>query len=91
MITDSGLGAMKRIVGGGLLLAVAVYLYFYLAEFEAAGESRPMHVLIAMPYQMGGKWLTCGVFAALGLFGLRYGIKEWRDQHRPRPKELVEK
>jgi hypothetical protein len=59
----------KELVGGILLLGLSVFLWWYFTDFENSTEtSRRMNAILAMLYNLGGKWLAIGVVAAVGLW-----------------------
>ncbi len=59
---------------GTILLGFSGYIYHYFSEFEAHGGTRRINWFLALAYEIGGKWLVSGVFAAcaLGLYFLGY-------------------
>jgi hypothetical protein len=52
-----------------ILGASAVFIWWYLTDFENSNEtSRRMNSILAMLYNLGGKWLPVGLFAAMALW-----------------------
>lgn len=58
---------MMNLFNGVLLLAFAGFLWWYFTDFENSNEtSRRMNAILAMLYNIGGKWLAIAVVGGLG-------------------------
>ncbi len=64
------------IVMGLLMIAGAVWLYTYFSGFEERGGSMRMNVILLALYKLGGKWLACGLVAAVGIAVTVVGIRK---------------
>ncbi len=59
---------VKNLFEGFLMLAIAIFLFWYFSDFEASHEpSRRIHWVVAWLYNMGGKWLVCFLVAAMAV------------------------
>lgn len=56
------------------MFAVAGGLWWYITDFESKGGSRRVHWIIAILYNIGGKTLTVGVFAGIGVIMVLLGL-----------------
>ena len=65
-------------------IALGVYEFYDLAEFEAHGGTRRVHSAIKLVYEAGGKYAVLGVFAGVGaimaVFGTMRLFRRPRDQ-----------
>jgi len=62
-----------------ILGASAVFILWYLTDFENSNEtSRSMNSILAMLYNLGGKWLPVGLFAAMALWQGISGVQGLR-------------
>ncbi|MBK6576905.1 MAG: hypothetical protein IPG17_12020 [Sandaracinaceae bacterium] len=65
---------LKALAGGIFLCVLAVFIYWYLWDFEhSADTSRTVHSLVALLYNVGGKPLASAPFALFGLFAIGKG------------------
>ncbi len=55
-------------------IALALFLLFY--AMERSGSGATVHWFIALLYNLGGKWLVGGIFAALGALVIGVGITD---------------
>jgi len=66
------------ILGGVLMLAGAVFCYFWLADKELHGGTIRMPVLALLLYELLGKWGVSGLVALVGIVILGRGIQRAR-------------
>jgi hypothetical protein len=71
--SDPGWGAL---ICGPLLLGFAVWMYYDLTAFEAAGGERRMQWILVLAYKLLGKWGVVGFFALAGAGSLLLGISQ---------------
>lgn len=65
---------LKALGGGVFLIALSVFIYWYLWDFEqSADTSRTVHSLVALLYNVGGKPLASAPFALFGLLAVGKG------------------
>lgn len=65
---------LKALGGGIFLIALSVFIYWYLWDFEnSADTSRTVHSLVALLYNVGGKPLASAPFALFGVFAIGKG------------------
>ena len=65
---------LKALAGGIFLCVLAVFIYWYLWDFEhSADTSRTVHSLVALLYNVGGKPLASAPFALFGVFAIGKG------------------
>jgi hypothetical protein len=55
--------------------ALAAWLYYDLTKFEEVGGSRRMNAIVALLYNILGKWGAVGFFVLLGGFFSVLGVK----------------
>ena len=68
------------LIGVGFL-AGSVFFYWYFTDFENSDEtSRRMNSILALLYNIGGKWLVCGLAAAIGAIACFLGIREYLEE-----------
>jgi hypothetical protein len=65
---------MKNFLWALLLFGFGGFLYWYFTDFETAGGTRRINSLLAVMYNLGGKWLVVGLMAGLGLIFVIAGI-----------------
>lgn len=74
-------GAWWKTLGFGLfMIGISVFLYYFFTDMETNGGSRRIHWLVAVLYNIGGKWITCSVFGLIGVLLIGLGIKEFNDR-----------
>jgi hypothetical protein len=64
-----------QLIGGLVLLGLAVVFFYYLDQAEAKGGSVKMNVFVALAYKVGGKWVAAGLVAAVGVGVLANGLR----------------
>lgn len=66
------------LLGFGIVsLGGSYFLFQYFVDFEnSTDQTRRMNAVIALLYELGGKWLACSVVAALGAFLIYCGIEK---------------
>jgi hypothetical protein len=64
-----------QILLGVFCFAIAIFMYWYISDLEATGRSGRAHWLIALVYNIAGKWPSVLVIAAMGLFFAGIGIR----------------
>ncbi|MFI4861909.1 MAG: hypothetical protein ACIAXF_14655 [Phycisphaerales bacterium JB063] len=70
---------MKMILCGLALIAVSVGIFYYLWDFENSNDpSRRVHALIAMLYNVGGKYTASLPFFLLGMLSAVKGMYDMR-------------
>ena len=68
---------------GLFLIAAAIGLFFYFEDFERSSDSsRRMNAIVALLYNIGGKWLASGVLGAIGGIMLILSAGEYNKQRR---------
>lgn len=60
------------------LFAIAAYVHHYFTVFELEGGSRRMNWVLALLYDIGGKWLPVAGFVGLGIFAGYLTYREYR-------------
>jgi len=45
----------------GIFVGLSIFLYFYFTDFETQGGSRRINWVVALLYDLGGKWAVIGV------------------------------
>ncbi len=74
--TSSGGGELKTALGalaiGILMFLVAGYMWWDLTQLEDYGGSRSVHWVIALVYNIAGKWGVVGVLSLVGLGSLGF-------------------
>jgi len=79
-MSDDSESTWWKTMGIGLLIVGAtVFLYFFFTDLETTGEARRIHWLIALMYNIGGKWVTCSVVGMLGIVVTWFGYKQWQE------------
>ncbi len=58
------------------MIVGAAWLYTYFSGAEARGGSIRMNVILLLLYNIGGKWLVCGLAAAVGIAVTVVGIRK---------------
>ncbi|MBI3860521.1 MAG: hypothetical protein HY290_01350 [Planctomycetia bacterium] len=80
MSDNSGSNWWQSILAAVLILGLTVFVYYYFTDLETAGGSREINWILALLYIYCGKWVTCGIFGALGVYGLGKGIVQWKSE-----------
>lgn len=60
----------------GIFVGLSVFLYFYFTDFESQGGSRRLNWVVALLYDLGGKWTVIGVVQVLVIFCVYLAIVE---------------
>ena len=55
--------------------ALAAWEYIDLTDLEASGGTKKVHSLVALLYDVGGKWTVVGFLLALSFLFVGFGIK----------------
>lgn len=63
---------------GGIFVCFSVFLYFYFTDFESQGGSRRINWVVALIYDLGGKWAVIGVVQVLVIFCVYLAIIEFK-------------
>jgi hypothetical protein len=63
---------------GDIFLGLSVFLYFYFTDFEDQGSSRRINWVVALLYDIGGKWTVIGVVLVMVLFCVSLAIREFK-------------
>jgi hypothetical protein len=66
----------QLVLWGIALLGFAVWMYFDLSRFETVGGSRRLNVIIALLYNILGKWGVVGFFGLIGAGMAAVGVKQ---------------
>src|SRR5262245_19907436 len=69
---DSSLWSV--VIGGACAVAAAGYFYYDLAQFEEKGGTHRIWWPVAIAYNIAGKWPVVGIFAAIGIALLAWGL-----------------
>lgn len=56
-----------------IFFCIAAYVHYYLTEFEQNGGTRRINWVLALSYDVGGKWLPVFLLAGLGIFACYLG------------------
>lgn len=73
--------ALTTAIIGVVMIVASVWLFSRFSELEAGGGTIRIHWLFAAIYKVAGKWVTCGVLAALSIptfFGAASQLREAR-------------
>jgi len=65
---------------GIIILAFAIYLFITLQQFENEGGEISLNWIIAIAYDIAGKWITSGILALIGLAITIGAIKELQEK-----------
>jgi hypothetical protein len=68
------------LIGGIVLIGIAIGLYFYLDGLEKEGGTLRINWIIALIYKIGGKLGASGIIAFLGLLTSFFAIQDMRAQ-----------
>lgn len=63
---------------GAAFTGFSVYLYFFFTELEMQGGSRRINWVIALIYDIGGKWTVIALVQALVLFCVYLAVTEYK-------------
>ena len=61
-----------------LFTGFAVYLYYFFTELETHGGRRTVHWMIALTYEIGGKWTVITLVLIVVVFLLQMAITEYK-------------
>lgn len=59
-------------------VGLGIYLYFYFTALEIEGGSRRINWVLALLYEVGGKWAVIGLVFILVLFCIYLAMREFR-------------
>lgn len=69
-----------KTAGAGLfMIGITFFLYYYLTHLEESGGRGRINWIIALTYNIGGKWLSCSVTGLFGCLLVWIGYKQWQE------------
>jgi hypothetical protein len=75
----------KTLLWGLASLAAAVLLYWYLDSKERSGESFRIQWMLALVYDLLGKWGVAGIFLVIGVVCVVLSARQRQRSAPPRP------
>lgn len=77
-----------KLLGGTVFWGLGIWLFYELGKLEVEGGRLRIHWLIAVVYNLGGRWGAVGLCALLGTLLLGHGLYQFSTAaKKPSPAE----